>query len=192
MSLRDGVDIFGDRIRTVINGMAPRERLLVGITILAIFGVAAWFVQGQMEESTKRLKRQISATAIAQEQVDQLMAQHRELSGTVEALDARLAAGAEFQPLTWIESVGNTMGSSEKIRSVNERGTETNDYYIANKIDIRVDDLDLRQVTDLIYGLETAEQAVRIDECRVKADRKNRSNLDVTMQIAVLQPPEGV
>lgn len=191
MSIRDGIDVFGDRVRSAVDGMAPRERLLVAIAVLAVFGVAAFFVQGAMEESSKRLKRQITATSTAQGQVDQLMSQYRDLVGTVDALDTRLAAGADFQPLTWIESVGNEMGISEKIRSVNERGTETTDYFIAKKIDIRIDDVDLRQVTDLIYRLESAPQAVRIDECRVKTDRNNRSNLDVTMQIAVLQPAGG-
>ncbi len=192
MAIRDGIDVLGDRIRGVVNNMAPRERLLVGITIVAVLGVIGWFIQGSMEEAQKKLTRQIAATSTAQVQIDALMAEYTGLAGTVAELDARLEAGRDFQPLTWIESVGNEMGISEKIRSVNERGQETTDYYVAQKINIRVDDLTLEQVSDFLYTIETAPQAVRVDEARVKTDRKDRTQLDVTMEISVLRPAEGV
>ncbi|MCP4871016.1 MAG: hypothetical protein GY898_20105 [Proteobacteria bacterium] len=192
MALRDGIDVVGDRIRGAINGMAPRERALVAFTVAVVLLVVGWFVQGAMEEAKSKLTRQIAATAQAQIQVDALMAEYTALSGKVTEMDAKLEAGRDFQPLTWIESVGNEMAITDKIRSVNERGVENTDYYSAAKINIRIDDLSLAQVTDFVYRLESAPQAVRIDECRVKTDRKDRNILDLTMEIAVLKPAEGV
>jgi hypothetical protein len=191
VSVRDGIDIAGDRLRTFIEGMAPRERFLVGFTLVVVFCFVAWFSVGAMNKATDKVKRQIVAASTAQAQVDGLLAQYSDLSSQVQALDARLEAGRDFAPLTWIETVGNEMGISDQIRSVNERGTEETDYYIAQKFDLRVDDIDLRQVTDLVFRLESAPQAIWVNECRVKTDRKNRAQLDVNMEISILKPIEG-
>lgn len=192
MALRDGIDVLGDRIRALINGMAPREQALVAFTAAVVLLVIGWFLQGAMDDAKSKLTRQIAATAQAQIQVDALMAEFTSLDAMVTELDTKLEAGRDFQPLTWIESVGNEMAITEKIRSVNERGVENTDYYSAAKINIRIDDLSLAQVTDFVYRLESAPQAVRIDEFRVKTDRKDRNILDLTMEIAVLKPAEGV
>jgi len=149
-------------------------------------------VIGAMSEAKSKLTRQIAATSQAQIQVDALMAEFGALNAHVTEMDAKLEAGRDFQPLTWIEAVGNEMAITEKIRSVKERGIETTDYYTAAKIDIRIDDLSLAQVTDFVYRLESAPQAIRVDECRVKTDRKDRNVLDLTMEVAVLKPAEGV
>jgi hypothetical protein len=191
MSLRDGIDVVGDRARSLVVNMAPRERLLVGITALVVFAFVAYFAVGAMNSSTDKVKRQLTATGTAQAQVDSMLSQYIVLAGTVESLDSKLAAGQDFAPLTWIETIGNEMGITEKIRSVNERGTEETDYYIAQKFDLRVDDIDLRQVTDLVFRLESAPQAIWVNECRVKTDRKNRAQLDVNMEISILKPIEG-
>lgn len=188
MSLRDGIDVVGDRARSFVGNMAPRERALVGFTLVVVFCFVAWFAVGAMNKSTDKVKRQLTATGTAQAQVDSMLTQYGELAGAVESLDAKLAAGEDFAPLTWIETVGNEMGISEKIRSVNERGTEETDYYVASNFDLRIDDIDLRQVTDLVFRLESAPQAIRINECRVKTNRKNRAELDVSMEISILKP----
>jgi len=185
------MDVAGDRLRSLVTNMAPRERFLVAFTGLVVFCFVAWFVLDAMDSSTDKVKRQLTATSTAQAQVDSMLSVYGELAGTAEALDTKLAAGADFAPLTWIESIGNEMGISEKIRSVNERGSEETDYYVAQNYDIRIDDIDLRQVTDLIYRLESAPQAIRINECRVKTNRKNRAELDVSMEISILKPIVG-
>lgn len=191
MSLRDGIDVAGDRLRSFVVGMAPRERFLVGLTLVVVLGVSGWFAVRAMNRSTDKVQRQLVATQAAQAQVDALLRQYSELAGTAEALDTRLRAGKDFAPLTWVEGIGNEMGISDKIRSVQERGNEETDWYVAQKLDLRVDGVDLRQVTDLMFRIESAPQAVRIDECRIKPGRKARSELDVTMQISILRPLDG-
>jgi type II secretory pathway component PulM len=192
MAVRDGIDVLGDRIRGAIGAMAPRERALVAFTVVVVLLVIGWFAQGAMSDAKTKLIRQLAATSQAQIQVDALMAEYTALNTKVTEMDAKLELGRDFQALTWIESVGNEMAITEKVRSVQERGTETTDFYTASKITIRIDDLSLEQVTDFVYRLESSAQAIRVDELRIKTDRKDRNILDLTMEIAVLKPPEGV
>ena len=151
MSVRDSLDVAGDRLRGALGGMAPRERFLVAFTLLVLVCFVGYFSAGAMNRNTKRVQSNISLAAQAQARVDNLVAEYSQLSSEAESLDARLAAGKDFAVLTWLETIGNEMGIQANIRSVTERGLEETDYYKAQKIDLIVDDLDLRQLVDLMY-----------------------------------------
>jgi hypothetical protein len=120
-----------------------------------------------------------------------MLADYQSRVGNADALEARLQAGKDFTPLTWLEKVGNEMGISANIRSMTERGVVETDYYRAQKINILVDNINLQQTVDLLHRLESAPQAVRFDEVRLKTDRKEKSLLDVRIDISVLGPLEG-
>jgi len=188
MSFRDSIDSLSDRAGAVFKSMAPRERVLVAITAVVLCCTLGYFAQRAMSSSVDQVKANLSRTAQAQAQVDDLMRTYGDLSGEAEVLDSRLEAGRNFAPLTWLEEVGNEMGIQDNIKSVNERGTETTDYYAAQTIDVRVDDIDLRVAVDLLYRMETANQTVRVSDLRIKTDRKDRTQLDLRMELAFLRP----
>jgi len=188
MSLRDSIDSFTDRVQGIVAGMAPRERLLVAITAVVVVCTLGYFAHRAMSSSVDQVKANINRTAQAQAQVDDLLNTYSQLGGRAESLDARLEAGRDFAPLTWIESVGNEMGIQSNIRSVTERGTETTDYYIAQSIDVMINDIDLKKVVELLFNIEQAPQAVRVNDMRIKTDRKDRSKLDLRLELAFLKP----
>ncbi len=188
MSFRDSIDSLSDRAGAVFTSMAPRERVLVAITAVVVCCTLGYFAQRAMSSSIDQVKANIGRTAQAQAQVDDLMRTYGDLSGQAEVLDTRLEAGRDFAPLTWLEEVGNEMGIQDNIKSVNERGTETTDYYVAQTIDVRVDDIDLKVAVDLLYRMETANQTVRVSDLRLKTDRKDRTQIDLRMELAFLRP----
>jgi type II secretory pathway component PulM len=188
MSLRDSIDSIGDSARSFLAGLTARDRTLLGVMVLAITLAVGWFVVGSMEKSRKNLKSQVASGAQAQAQVNLLMARYAELAGDVAGLDARLEQGKGFSPASWLEQSGNTMGISESIKSIQERGVERHDYYQAQKVELVLDDIDLVKLVELLHTLQEAPQAMRINDVRVKTDRKVRSNLDIRMEIAVLKP----
>ena len=190
MSLRDSIDTVGDRIRGFLLGLAPRGRALLGFLALVFLCGIAWFANGAMKEGEKNLKTQLATASMAQAQVDQLLQEYNALSGQVEAIDARLAAGANFTPLTWLEQVGNEMGIGENIKSIQERGVDVTDFYRAEKFDMNVQLVTLPQTIELLHRLEQAAQAIWISECNITTDRKDRNMLRLRLQISVLKPVE--
>ncbi len=188
MSLRDSIDSIGDSARSFLSGLTARDRTLLGVMILSITLAVGWFVVGSMEKSRKNLKAQVASGAQAQAQVNLLMARYAELAGDVAGLDARLAQGKGFSPASWLEQSGNTMGIAEQIKSIQERGVERSDYYQAQKVEMVLDNIDLVKLVELLHTLQEAPQAMRINDVRVKTDRKERSHLDIRMEIAVLKP----
>ena len=188
MSLRDSIDSVGDTARSFLSGLTARDRTLLGVMVLAISLAVGWFVVGSMEKSRKSLKSQVTSAAQAQSQVNLLLARYSELSGDVAGLDARLAQGKGFSPASWLEQTGKTMEINEQIKSIQERGVERKDYYQAQKVEIVLDDLNLVKLVELLHALQEAPQAMRINDVRVKKDRKVVENLDIRMEIAVLKP----
>ncbi len=191
MNASDSINNVSERVRDLLGGLTPRDRrtLLFGITVVLLVG--AWFTVGGMQKSTRQLSHNLTAAQDAQKQVEGMLADYQSRVGSADALEARLQAGKDFTPLTWLEKVGNDMGISANIRSMTERGIVETDYYRAQKINILVDNINLQQTVDLLHRLESAPQAVRFDEVRLKTDRKEKALLDVRIDISVLGPLEG-
>lgn len=190
MSVRDSIDSLGDTLQNALGGLTPRDRLLLLFMVAMILGAIGWAINGSMVKQEKKLKAQLNAATMAQFQVDQLLQQYNTAAGKAEALDARLAAGKEFTPLTWLESLGNEMGIAENIKSITERGVDITDYYRAQKIDINMHNLTLDQAVQFMHKMESAPQAIWVNEATVNADRKDRNLMRLRMQISVLQPLE--
>ena len=191
MNLPNSVNTIAERIRGLLSGLTPRDRgtLLFGITVVLLVGT--WFAVNSMQKSTRQLTRNLEAAQNAQKEVEGLLADFNSRVGDADQLEAKLQAGKDFTPLTWLEKVGNEMGISANIRSMTERGVIETDYYRAQKINILVDNINLQQTVDLLHRLESAPQAVRFDEVRLKTDRKEKALLDVRIDISVLGPLEG-
>ena len=190
MSIRDSIDSFGDRLQGVLVGLTARDRALLLFMAVVILGGIGWAAQGSMAKQEKRLQAQLNAATVSQFQVDQLLQQYNAAAGKAEALDARLEAGREFTPLTWLEALGNEMGIAENIKSITERGVDVTDYYRAQKIDINVHGLSLDQTVQFMHKLEEAAQAIWVNEATLNADRKDRNLIRLRLQISVLQPLE--
>jgi hypothetical protein len=188
MSVRDSIDSFGDRLQGLLSGLTPRDRALLLFMLVMVLCALGWAVQGSLGKQEKRLKTQLNAATVSQVQVDQLLQQYNAAVGKGDALDARLAAGRDFTPLTWLESLGNEMGIAANIKSITERGVEVTDYYRAQKIDINVHDITLAQSVEFMHKLEEAAQAIWVNEATLNTDRKDRNLIRLRLQISVLQP----
>jgi hypothetical protein len=188
MSAFDSVELAYQQGREAWEGLTPRDRLYVTFIVTVVLCVAAYFAHTSMTKARAKVKGQIAAVEFAQSRVDSLLLDYQAMVGDVEKLDARLEAGRTFAPLTWLESVGKEMDISGNLRSIQERGIDETDFYKAQKLDVVIEDVDLRQTVDFLYRLESAPQAIRVVECRIKTDRKDRTKLDLRMEVAVLKP----
>ena len=188
MSLLDRIDDAGDRGREFLSGLTPRDQALMALMAFVVFGLVSYFALSTMAGSRDKARAAIADAAKAQAQINMLLADFAEVNEEIEALDARLAAGATIQPLTWFEQMGNELQIAANMKNINEKGTTETDYYKAQTVDVIVDDITLDMVVKIAHKIESSEAAMRIDEMRVKADRKERSKLDLRMTVSVLKP----
>ncbi len=188
MSLLDSIDNAGDRGREFLQGMTPRDRALAALMATVLLLIGAFFGLSTMNSAKGRARTGIADATKAEAQVNLLAAELGEINEEVAALDAQLAAGEGISPATWMEKVGKELQISEKIKGINEKGSSETDFYRRQTVDVIVDDVDLDLIVTLTHRVETAEAAIRIDEMRVKTDRKDRSKLSLRMTISVLKP----
>ncbi|MCO4771704.1 MAG: hypothetical protein KDA24_16850 [Deltaproteobacteria bacterium] len=191
MSIGDTIDTVGDNVRNFLGGLTQRDRMLLGVMVTAVALAIGWFILGAMSQQTKGLKTELASASQAQQQVNALMGRYSDIAGEVTGLDTRLAAGEGFSPASWLEQLGNELGMSEGIKSIQERGVEEREYYRAQKVEVVLDNVDLRQLVKLLHKLQEAPQALRITNLRVKTDSKSREQLDIRFELAVLKPLGG-
>ena len=54
-----------------------------------------------------------------------------------------------------------------------------------------MDNVDLKQLVKVLHKLQSAPQALRLTNLRVKTDSKSREQLDVRFELSVLKPLGG-
>ncbi len=188
MSILENIDNLGDQAREFLEGMTPRDRALAGLMVSVVFLVVVFFGLSTINGSKAKARAAIADAAKAQAQVNLLLSDFVEVQEEIAALDARLVAGASVSPATWLEKLGNEMGISANIKGINEKGSTETDFYRAQTVDFIVNDIDIDTVVKIAHKVESSEAAMRIDELRVKTDRKDRSKLGLRMTISVLKP----
>lgn len=191
MSIGDTIDTVGDSLRSFLGGLTPRDRMLFGVMVAVVVLMLGWFAMGALRTQTKNLKSQLASAQQAQTQVNMLMAEYADISGEAVGLEARLEAGKGFSPASWLEKLAADLGITANLKSIKETGTEQRDFYQAQKVDVLIDNIDLRQLVKLLHKIQEAPQALRLGSLRVKTNPKTRSELDVRFELAVLKPVEG-
>lgn len=187
MSLLDRIDTAGDRGREFLSGLTPRDQALTGVMVLVVLGLLTFFVLSAMSSSRDKARTAIADAAKAQAQINMLLADFADVDEEVRALDAKLASGESISPLTWFDGLGKELGINEKV-NINEKGSTETDYYRTSTVDVRIDDVALDTIVKIAHKIESSEAAMRIDEFRVKPDRKDRSKLDLRMTVSILKP----
>lgn len=190
MSLQDRIDQGSARLEGALSGLTPRDRALLLVMLVALSLFVGFFGWSSLHKARSRAEQNLATTTQTQEQVNLLLARYAELQGDVAGLDARLQAGKDFAPASFLETMGQEMNIAANIKAIQERGTDETDHYRAQTVDFNVDDITLSQLVDVMHKLETAPQAIRVADLSVKADTKDRKLLDVRMQLSVLRPLE--
>ena len=110
------------------------------------------------------------------------------LSATDNTFDMAIQGKGFFQVTL---PTGETAYTRDGTFQLNENGqVVTHDGYLLDPaitvpedaIDVTVNDIDLKKAVELMFKIEKAPQAVRVNDMRIKTDRKDRSQLDLRLE----------
>jgi type II secretory pathway component PulM len=160
-------EILG-RVRVVWEGLATRERLLVGIAgaalglMILLFGIVMPVINAT---------RSASASADdAQRQLAMMQRMRREwdqLHGRLGAVEARIQASSDAQNLlTLLEALAAQAGV--KPASMEKRQSGESERYEETKVEVSLKTVTLQQAVNYLTSIERADQPLSIKSLRIK------------------------
>jgi type II secretory pathway component PulM len=160
-------EIIG-RIQVLWDGLAPRERVLVGAAGAAL--AFAILVLGVILPIRGAVESARDATRNAEQQLLQMQRMKREwddLHGRLANVEMRIQNGGEGQNLlTLLESLAARAGV--KPTSMEKRQSGESARYEETKVEVSLKNVTLQQAVNYLASIETASQPLSVKSLRIK------------------------
>ncbi len=168
--------------------LAPRERVLLSVALATTFVLSLYsFVWDPLQTNQELLLRRIAArekdlTAI-QRQRDQYLLLKREM-------EASQAAGSETDPnfnlFAYVQAEISQAVSKEHITSMNPSNKNIGEYQ-EQLVEIKLQQINLQQLTDLLYKIEKGTHPLRFSRLNIKKRFNDIYNFDVAATVSILK-----
>jgi type II secretory pathway component PulM len=182
------------RIQALWDGLAPRERILVGAAggalalVILLFGIVVP-IRGAVEHARER-------AADAERQLVLMQRMKREwddLNTRLQSVEGRIQSGGEGQNLlTLLESLAARAGV--KPTSMEKRQSGESAQYEETKVEVSLKNVTLQQAVNYLASIETAEQPLSVKSLRIKrrtginAEGGSADLIDVTFSVSGFKP----
>lgn len=184
------------RVQVLWDGLAPRERVLVGIAggalaiLLLLFGVVMP-VMAATENAA-------SNAETAERQLAMMQRMRRDWDGLhlrLDAVEAKIQGSRDEQNLlTLLASLAARAGV--KPTSMEKRQSGESEQYEENKVEVSLKGVSLEQAVNYLASIESAEQPLSVKSLRIKRrpartrkpDEKVADLIDVTFSVSAFKP----
>lgn len=184
------------RVQVLWDGLAPRERVLVGIAggalaiLLLLFGVVMP-VMAATENAASNAEN-------AERQLAMMQRMRRDWDGLhlrLDAVEAKIQGSRDEQNLlTLLASLAARAGV--KPTSMEKRQSGESEQYEENKVEVSLKGVSLEQAVSYLASIESAEQPLSVKSLRIKRrpartrkpDEKVADLIDVTFSVSAFKP----
>ena len=184
------------RVQVLWDGLAPRERVLVGIAggalaiLLLLFGVVMP-VMAATENAASNAEN-------AERQLAMMQRMRRDWDGLhlrLDAVEAKIQGSHDEQNLlTLLASLAARAGV--KPTSMEKRQSGESEQYEENKVEVSLKGVSLEQAVNYLASIESAEQPLSVKSLRIKRrpartrkpDAKVAELIDVTFSVSAFKP----
>jgi general secretion pathway protein M len=184
-----------ERLLVWFGGLAPRERVLLGIVaaMLAIFVVWLGLVMPLVDA--------VGGAAARVETAERNLEVARRVQGELAALQANLAAlerrireGPKGNLFTTLEQLAAQ--SAVKVESMEPQAAPASDAYRETKVQVALKQVTLAQVVNFLHKIESAQQPLSVKSLRVRTRSGQGAGakldlLDVTFTVSSFEPTGG-
>ena len=167
----------------------PRERQMLALMAIAIgLWLLYWFVQGLIVGPMAQAKRTIAVREAALMQMRVLQADYRRVQGQVSLLDTQIRSGQQGNVLSMLEEMASEVQIKDKITSMDPRSIPPNDLYRESVIEVRLQSVNLKELTDYLFKIENSGSFLKIKRLRLKTRSDDPGYLDVTFRVSSFEP----
>lgn len=172
--------------------LSPRERGLLSLAAGAVFLVGLYSLVWQpLATGRASVKRRIVSKQRELAEIQDLRGNYYELVRQFEAGEIILMKVRDFSLFPHIESAVGQVVSRDHIQSMSPQSKVIADAYKEESVDLRLQDVSLDQLVDLLYRIEKGEQPLRVTRLQVKKRSKDPYRFDVNATVSMLEAVGG-
>ncbi len=165
-----------------------RERIFVfiggGALLLALIYFA---IVAPYRSALKRFDQQIAARIGQLQEVKALQTSYLELQQQMAQVEKLLENKQTFSSLTFIEGLVEQTAGRENLQSMRPQSPEVRNEFTIDTVEIKLEKLTLKQVLELLTGIEDATSPMQVKTLYIKQRFDDRSLLDATMTVTALR-----
>jgi len=171
----------------------PRERQMLAFMTVAIgLFLAYWIAVGLILNPIRDTKLAIETRQLGLRRMLTLQADYRRIQSQVAALEQRIRAGQQGNVLSSLETMASESQIKDKITSMDPRSTPPNELYRETVIEVRLANVNLKQLVDYLYRIQSSPVLLKVKRMRLKTRSDDRGYLDVTFRVSSFEPlPPG-
>jgi len=172
----------------MISQLNQRERnfVIVGGSAL-VLALLYFAIVAPYHSALTRLDRQVAVRSGQLQEVKALQGRYLEMQQQMAQVTRRLEKRQDFSALTFIENLVEKTAGRENLVSMRPQSPEVRNEFTIDSVEIKLEKLTLKQLLELLLGVEGADTPVQVKSLYLKQRFDERSLLDVTMTVTALR-----
>lgn len=176
-------------VSAYLDRLAPRERVLLGLAgVVGLLLVLYAFVWDPLQQERDAAAQRIARSESNLAEIQRLRDAYFDTLRRIEVNQAAIASTDErFNLFSYVQSTVRKAISADRISSMNPSTKEISPSFVEERVEIKINQIDLEALTDLIYRIEKGTTPLRFSRVQIKKRRDDLYNFDVTATVSVLK-----
>ncbi|MFA5321709.1 MAG: hypothetical protein WC373_03475 [Smithella sp.] len=169
---------------------SKQQKLIAGAAVFVVFALIMEIAVFPFWESQKRLSKAIISNQKKLVELNELAAEFNVLEAKTAAIKRlSLARGADFTLFSYLEKKATQANVRQRIKYMNSSRGEQTASLEESLIDMKLEKITIKQLTDFLYFAESPADLIRIKKITVGKMKESPEYLSAQLQISSFQPP---
>ena len=158
-----------------------RPLLIGGVALLLL---SAFLLYSNHQQTLQRLERQATAARSELANFQTSLAEYRSLESKLGQVGMESPAGGALNLIAAVENATQQIGARSQLLYVRPQPDKVRDDLIEEGVEIKLERLQLNQLVELLYQLESVQKGLKVSQLRVRTRFDNEAQLDVIMVLS--------
>ena len=172
-----------EKISTFWNTLSRRDRRLMVFMVVSITLFVGYFVVTGIGSRVDRLETTVATKQRDLDTIRMMVGSLEENRSLIAELEEQLAGYADFSVSGFLESTGEQIKISDNIKGINDQGATEGEFFAEHRYEVVLKKVSLEQLVNYLYKIQSAPQPLRVERLVVRANTRNREELNVNVDV---------
>lgn len=175
------------RLRNLLDGLAPRERLLLAAAGCVLSGVLVWLLLvAPVLGARQRAERRVTAAEEQLALMQRMRSEFDEVNGRLSSVEQRIQSGPQGNIFTVLETLARQSGVG--VEAMEPQTALASERYRETKVEVVLKSVTLAQAVSYLHQIESSPQLLSVKSLRLRSRRDRPEYLDVTFTVSSFEP----